>query len=314
MRWHAVYDMVVDCLTLAMKVCACMHGCARSAIFSRFALCSRCMWVPQVPHFARALRLNDALAAALPGASACVALPLLAVGALGVAALKPPPLTSADLGRAVMIPGAELAVLAAGGAVAVVCIAAAAWAVERMQERQRRAAYQRRPRYAAPPEVGAGGASAQQGAGDEQAGGMAEQGSGQGPAQPAAGPAEARQGAAGDSAEARPVPGEAGPQAPLFVDVDDSPGAGGSLAAGASRPCSARMLQPGRHCMGMLGWRLLRHGRPRLLQGSRAYRLCVNAIQLRGCLRVVESTLAYRPGGASGRLTGRIMSQTLSVC
>ena len=253
------------------------------------------MWVPQVPHFARALRLNDALAAALPGASACVALPLLAVGALGVAALKPPPLTSADLGRAVMIPGAKLAVLAACGAVAVlVCIAAAAWAVERVQERQRRAAYQRRPRYAAPPEVGAGAASAQQGAGDEQAGGMAERGSGQGPAQPAAGPAEARQGAAGDSAEARPVPGEAGPQAPLFVDVDDSPGAGGSLAAGAGRPCSAEMLQPGRHRMGMLGWSLPRHGRPRLLQGSRAYQLCVGATRLCGCLQVAESGLAYR--------------------
>lgn len=253
------------------------------------------MWVPQVPHFARALRLNDALAAALPSASACLALPLLAVGALGVAALEPPPITSADLGRALVIPGAELAVLAAGGAVAVlVCTAAAAWAVERVQERQRRAAYQRRPRYAAAQGAGAGAASAQQGAEDEQAGGMAERGSGQGPAQPAVGPAEARQGAAGDSAEAPAVLGETGPQAPLFVDVDDSPGAGGSLAAGAGKPGSAWMLQPGRHFTGMLGWSLPRHGRPRLLQGSRASRLCVGASRLRGCLRVAKSAPAFR--------------------
>ena len=243
---------------------------------------TRCMRLLQVPRFARALRLNDALAAALPSASACLALPLLAVGALGVAALAPPPLTSADLGRAV-IPGAELAALAAGGAVAaLVCAAAAAWAAERLQERQRRAAYQRRPRYAAPPELGAAAADARESAEDVQAGSMAESGSGQGPAQPAAGPAEARQGATGDaaapdalgdSAEASSAPGRTGLQAPpLFVDVDDSPGAGGSLAAGATRPCSALVLQPGRRSMGMLGWSMPRHGRARLLLDSRAYR------------------------------------------
>jgi len=68
----------------------------------------------QVPHFARTLRLNDGLAAALPGASACLSLPLLAAAALAVAALAPPPLTLAEVGRSA-VPGPALAALAATG-------------------------------------------------------------------------------------------------------------------------------------------------------------------------------------------------------
>ena len=208
----------------------------------------------QVPHFARTLRLNDGLAAALPGASACLSLPLLAAAALAVAALAPPPLTLAEVGRSA-VPGPALAALAAAGAVAAGAAAAgAAWAAERRQGAQRRA-----PASAASASAGAAARPAAAAAARAPAGGVGRLAGGAGAGssgESAAGspgePSQAAEAPGGDAphaAEGGDSRGQGGPEgverpnmsaaaggstASLFVDVDDEASAGGSGGSGGS--------------------------------------------------------------------------------
>lgn len=222
----------------------------------------------QVPRFARALRLNDALAGALPAASAAFSLSLLAAAALGVAALAPPPLASADLGKT-LIPRAGLAALTvAGAAAAVGCAAAAAWAAERQQGAQRRAPYANSPYPRPTPQAvrSPAGAAVQQGTDCDGAGAAFSGGRRDpehepmavAPAQEGQGATEAQPDSASGGASSKDAEpgfvreGPGSPPPPLFVDVDDSDGSGGAAAAAAGHQGRFIGLQQGCHAGGWL--------------------------------------------------------------